>query len=518
MPSAEQLGYTTEAADAGLRWRTRLPRQVLWLVLAGCLGWVSVVRGERGQTLFSPAGLADVLRTAAAHYNAGQFAEAEQELRTVAPHFPGNFEINELAGLVYAARGKDQRANLFLRRAVKANPGNAAAHVNLGVNWARLGKDSFAGQEFKEAISIQPESYGANYGLGELYAHEGKPQAALPYLKLACQLKPSNSEAGYDLALAYAETSKFTEADDQIQVLLKRHNTAQLHNLLGWVEEQQHEFVASARDYQLAARMSSSEQNIFDWGTEMLRHWSFEAAEKIFAYGLNRYPKSVNLEIGLGVALFGMGRTADALRTFIRACDLAPASPLPYSFLAGASETSGEESGEITARLARYVQIDPGNARAHYCYALGLWEGGRRKPSVVEAVESQLKAALEQDPKFGDAYLELGILYASEERPREALREYQKAVEVDPSSDTARYRLGEAYARAGEDARAKEELAAFHRLHQAQLSKLDERTRKIWRFLHVMEAQRQSPNVNWSKGGRNEFAPASRHSAPIARR
>jgi predicted Zn-dependent protease len=35
---------------------------------------------------------------------------------------PNNFEINELAGLVYVAQGQDEKANAYLARAVRLNP------------------------------------------------------------------------------------------------------------------------------------------------------------------------------------------------------------------------------------------------------------------------------------------------------------------------------------------------------------------------------------------------------------
>ena len=55
-----------------------------------------------------------------------------------------------------------------------------------------------------------------------------------------------------------------------VQGLLKKKNTAELHNLLGEIEEKDGKFVAAANEFQTAAHMDPSENNLFDWGSELL--------------------------------------------------------------------------------------------------------------------------------------------------------------------------------------------------------------------------------------------------------
>ena len=54
--------------------------------------------------------------------------------------------------------------------------------------------------------------------------------------------------------------------------MLRRQDRGELHNLLGDVEEASRNFDEAARQYETAARMDPSEKNLFDLGTDLLRH------------------------------------------------------------------------------------------------------------------------------------------------------------------------------------------------------------------------------------------------------
>ena len=121
-------------------------------------------------------------------------------------------------------------------------------------------------------MSSNPENFDTNHNLGEFYVHSGKVAEAAPFLEQAQQIDPSSYDNGYDLALAYVLTGRLTDARQLVQDLLKKKNTAELHNLLGEIEEKDGKFVEAANEYETAAHMDPSESNLFDWGSELLIH------------------------------------------------------------------------------------------------------------------------------------------------------------------------------------------------------------------------------------------------------
>jgi Tfp pilus assembly protein PilF len=180
------------------------------------------------------------LQLAVSYYNSGRLQEAARVLEGLLKQTPAKFEVEELLGLVYASESKDQEAYLHLEKAVRLKPDSAPTRANLAVNLARLGENTLGEAEFKKAIQAELGNFSANHNFGEFYVRAGKIKEAIPCLRRARRAqraKPSSYGNGYDLALAYVEVGVLTEALRQIQDLLKVRDTAEMHGLLGEVEE-----------------------------------------------------------------------------------------------------------------------------------------------------------------------------------------------------------------------------------------------------------------------------------------
>jgi len=432
-------------------------------------------------------------QSAAASYEAKDYARAREQLEPLAARLPDDFEVNELMGLVYAGQGQDENAKRFLENAVRLKPDSAAARTNLAVNLARLGEKVLAEAEFKRAAELEPDSFDANHNLGEFYVRAGNLRAAIPYLERAQSAALSNPTAsyenGYDLALAWAETANYSEARAEIRAQLKKRDTAELRNLLGEVEEKAGNYLAAEGEYERAAHMEPSEKNIFDWGGELLLHQAFEPALEVFGRGVERYPRSAKMEIGLGLAFYARAQYDLAVKALSMATDLDPSDSRPYVFLAKAYNVSTTQIDEVTARLRRFAEREPRNAQAQFYYAMSLWKGKRdQNQSVnVDEIESLLKKAASLDPAFPDAHLELGALYANQRRYPDAVREYERAIKLDPGLPDAHYRLAQALVRTKDKQRAEEQFALYERLHRRQVADTEKRRSEIKQFMFTLK-------------------------------
>ena len=244
-------------------------------------------------------GLDRAFQAAVAQYNAGKFVEAASELEKLVRDVPESFEVHELLGLVYAGESQDALANPHLEKAVLLRPGSAAARTNLAANLVRLGKLEGAQAQLKKAVVLEPRSFDANHNLGELYVRIGILPDAIPFLQQAQQISPSSYDNGYDLSLAYLLTGRPAQARQIVQSLLRGKNTAELHNLLGQIEEKDGKFVAAVNEFEIAAHQDPSEGNLFDWASELLLHRTLELAIEIFRQSAQRYPSSPRMAIGL---------------------------------------------------------------------------------------------------------------------------------------------------------------------------------------------------------------------------
>ena len=314
-------------------------------------------------------------QAAVAQYESGRFPEAAQRLETLVREVPESFEVHELLGLVYSAQSQDAKASPHLQKAVRLKPDSASARTNLAANLMRLGKVELAGVEFRKAVELDPKNFDTNHNLGEFYVHSGKVAEAAPFLGQAQKIDPSSYDNGYDLSLAYVLTGRLTDARQLVQDLLKKKNTAELHNLLGEIEEKDGKFVDAANEYETAAHMDPSESNLFDWGSELLIHRTLGPAIEVFQHATERYPKSPRLVIGLGMALYSRGNYDEAVKALLHGADLDPSDPSCYLFLSKAYDSSPGQADEVIQRFRRFAELQPKNARASLLLCDEFMEG-----------------------------------------------------------------------------------------------------------------------------------------------
>ncbi len=423
---------------------------------------------------------------AVTEYESGNFPEAAKHLEVIAREVPNSFEVQELLGLVYAAQSLNAKASEHLGRAVQLKPDSATAHTNFANNLLRLGKLELAEQHFKRAAAIAPGDYDANHNLGEFYARSNKVAEALPFLERAQRIDPSSYDNGYDLSLAYLVTGHTAEARKLIHEVLARKDTAELHNLLGQVEEKDGNFVAAANEFQAAAHMDPSESNLFDWGCELLLHRTLEPAIEVFREGTKRFPASPRMAIGLGMALYSLGKYDEAVQSLLRATDLDPKDPRGYPFLSRAFDSSPVQADEVIARFRRFSELQPNNGQAVYYYAMSIWKGKRSQDPNLDLgqIEVLLKKAVALEPGLPEAHLQLANLYSEQRKFAEAIPEYVRARELNPDLADAHYRLAQAYVHVGEKDLAQQEFKVYQQLNAQHLSDIDKQRAEVRQFVY----------------------------------
>jgi tetratricopeptide (TPR) repeat protein len=261
-----------------------------------------------------------------------------------------------------------------------------------------------------------------------------------------------------------------------------------LHDLLGEADEGSGNYLDAAREFEKAAHMDPSEGNILDWGTELLRHHTFEAAIEVFRSGTEKYPASVKMEIGLGLAYYGWASFEKAAAALMQATDLAPRDPGPYLILGETYSDSRTPVPGVAERLERLTTLEPTNAHAFYYEALALWKATKAAPGEKDysKVESALEKAASLDPEFAEAQFQLGNLYSDENSNPKAIVAYHAALRIDSNLADAHYRLGQVYRRTGNTAEARKEFDLYQRLHEAQLTEKDKKHELIQRFIVSM--------------------------------
>jgi tetratricopeptide (TPR) repeat protein len=323
----------------------------------------------------------------------------------------------------------------------------------------------------QQGVRNAPEEFAPLYALASFYARQGRLSDAIPLLEKASRLAPGHYGCGYDLALAYLNSGAAPKARQQIQLLLARQDKAELHNLLGSVEEASGDPTAAAKEMQRAAEMDPSEKNIFDFGNILLRYGAYDGSLQILRHGVEKYPRSAQLRVALGAALHALRRYDEAVEALCQAVDLDPSDSRALYFLGQMRDISPSMANEVSRRLENFVRLYPQNASANYYYAMSLWRGtGQEAEQNLKRVEELLTKAVTLDERLYEAQFQLGALYERLGRDAQAIRQYEKTVKIEPAYEAAYYKLGHAYQRTGHDDQAKQALAAYQRLHAKSLS------------------------------------------------
>jgi tetratricopeptide (TPR) repeat protein len=329
-------------------------------------------------------------------------------------------------------------------------------------------KSAMLEAELKGAVERDPKNFDAVRKLCEFLVGEGKSAEALDCLQRATRLNPEDSG---------------------------------VHRLLGTAEENSGNPLEAVREYQRAEELGPSEENIFDWGTELLKHRALEPANEVFAKGNGLFPKSVRMLVALGVSWYARGFYERATECLANASDLAPNDASPYLFMGKMVGAEINPSEEAVAKLARFVQLQPDRALANYYYALALLKqsssSGNDDHERSELVESLLQKAVQLDPKLGDGYLQLGTLYSRRADYSRAIAAYQKAAtanaDLEQTIAEAHYRLSQVYVRTGDKSKAQEELELHDQIAKKVKEDTERDRRTIQEFVVLLQNGSSAP-------------------------
>jgi tetratricopeptide (TPR) repeat protein len=359
---------------------------------------------------------------------------------------------------------------------------------------AQAGAPEAAGHErevrLRKALEAAPQNFAANRELGKLYLSEGRYHEAVPLLQKAYDLNPSDAVAEADLAVALQETGDLAQARRHVEHAASHADNADVHRAAGAIYEASDDPLRAVREFALAVREDPSELNYFVWGEELLQHRAVLQAREVFEQGVKRYPRSSRLLTSLGATLFASALYKEAAERLCEASDLDPNDPEPYRFMGKIKVVAPSFDSCMEMRLARYAEVYPDDALANYFYAMDLWkqQGATLDAATEQKVEALLTKAVTIDPKCSEGFLQLGNLRASQRKYAEAIGWYVKAIATDPQSSEAHYRLGVAYDRTGERAKAAVEFAAHDAINKQQAADTERQRKEIKQF--VVEADK----------------------------
>lgn len=301
----------------------------------------------------------------------------------------------------------------------------------------------------------------------------------------AARAGSDKADGEYDQAVALNSAGDFAAAQRHIKQALALKDAGDFHRLAGELEEKLGNPLAAVQEDQRATQLDASEENYFAWGSELLLHRAIWQAAEVFANGAKAYPASVRLHTAWGAALFAGARYEDAAQKICEASDLDPSAREPYLFAGQISLASPSLAGCVPQKLERFLALRPRDAEANYFFAMYLLK--HRPTAGPDQIQTLLLKAVAMDPKYSDAYLQLGILSATRKNYTGAIAFYKQALEADPQKGEAHYRLGIAYDRTGDPAKARAEYQLHDQIDAANAAMVEQQRREVKQFSIVTD-------------------------------
>ena len=335
---------------------------------------------------------------------AGNVVDALAELDTALATDPDDPSLNNLRGLAAAQLGRTAEAEASFRKVIRLLPHAAMGYNNLAALLWQLGQHAEAATAFRQALIQEPHNFTASVGLGTILAESREYGEALPYLESAWSGLRGDFQAGYELARTLTELKRPAEAQQIVTKIVRPKDSAAL-----------------AKFYALSAAVA-----------EQLRDRA--AANLAYHRAYELTPQSFDIYIALVRNIFAM-----------RDKSLAHLPPAPTAlsaeqhFMLGLILASGGAYSAAILHLQQTLQLEPTNHLAGYNLAVAYEREGKSE----EAIEL-LEHTVEQQPNA-----ELYDLMASFEedagRYVQAIRHYQRAVDLDPDNEQYYFDLGAEY-------------------------------------------------------------------------
>ena len=304
---------------------------------------------------------------------------------------PRNFRWRYLLGSAAEHLGELEEAVAAYEQARALQPDDPPTAIRLGRVHFELGQYERARTQYERALELPGAAAAAHFGLGRVASETDDPAAALEHFQAALRNQPRANSLHYHIALAHRALGD----DEASRAAMELRGEAP---------------VAFADP--IAAEIKESATGIgaqLLLGRVALAANAFEVAEQRFRETIGDYPESAAAKRSLAAALERMGRSAEAAMWYQEALNLSP------------------DDAALLFHTGRLYN-----------------EEGR-----FQAASERLSRAVELEPSFGPAWVELARSRGETDDPLGAAEALTLALELAPGDRNLRFHRASNYRRGG---------------------------------------------------------------------
>ncbi len=326
---------------------------------------------------------------------------------------------------------------------VEKSPNKARPHFNLGSAYSERNQIDKAIQLYKRALEINPELEQPHINLGEALERQNKIDEALVHYKTALKIKPDLPEAHNNIGAILAKQGRTEEAIPYYQraIDLRPHYALAHFNMAGaMVKKGDIDAATKHFNMALAIQPAYTEAHI-KLGDLFLNLGEREKAINHYMAALQIDPNWVEVYNNLGIALMQEGKIEAAIRQFQKAIELKPNFVMAKNNLNRAVAFQKELETEIL-RLQTLLKENPGNVEMHFQLGNLYFRRGDQSQAM-----KQYKKALQLNPKYLPALNNLALVTAANKEYYKALTVFFDMLNYAPDDAETHYNIACMYSR-----------------------------------------------------------------------
>jgi predicted O-linked N-acetylglucosamine transferase (SPINDLY family) len=268
--------------------------------------------------------LAQAMRIAVEHHNAGRLAEAETIYRHVLAQCPDHADALHLLGVLAGRAGQFGAELDLIQRAIASNPAVAEYHRHLAECHRKAGRWEEAIAAYHRATDRKPDLAEAYHGLGIVLKTLGRLDEAIAAYHQTIALRPGKAAAHCNLGDALFVQGRIEEAiaacDRAIQLqpdLAEAHNNR--GNALRHRGSLDEAIAAYGRAIQIKPAYAVAHSNL---GNALRDQGELDRAIAAYRRATQLEPENAEAWNNLGIAWHQAGRLDDAIAAYDRALAL----------------------------------------------------------------------------------------------------------------------------------------------------------------------------------------------------
>lgn len=404
-----------------------------------------------------------------------QYQDALNLLRAAIQQSPGNSQLWTMQGVAYNGLGKTKDALGSFRHAIKLGPNNIPALQ--GAAQIEFDQGNAGGIPIlSHLLELRPDDLTSHGMLAILEYQQGDCVAALPHFKRAISLFESRPPALNAYAACLVNQKQFDEAAEIVQRGLRLHPEdvqerrilasiqlvakhpgdaiatlepllnakpdAQTLELASQAYEEAHDTEKAVDALREAILSDPQDVDLYvEFAALSEKHQSVQVGLNVVNDGINLQPKAAALYFARGMLYVQLSDYQKAQDDFDTAYKLDPKQSLTVA-AQGLTSVQRNDLGSALAGVQEKLRTRPDDPILLYMLAdVTAQQDPEPGSTEFQAAISSARRAVALKPSLGPAHTVLAKLYLMDNRYAEAAAECRKALEDDPTDQTALYYL-----------------------------------------------------------------------------